>query len=421
MGLVDYSDSESDSETIAKPAPLPAAPPTSGPAGGKKPFQKIVDRSNPGKIRISFSQSTASDDAGSLKNEDGPPAKRARTTRGAGAFSGFNSFLPPPKNAVKSATTAASGSEKSAPRPGVNLRTSAAAAFSRDIGDDEGSNNDENGPPSNNNSMNLPAPKAQEPSIPDGQKPADEVKLVGKPMMFKPLSVSRKPVKKSSAKSSAPNAIKTKQNAVAPAPASSAPAVQANQTVEVTVEPPPNKKKVSLFSIADDTASIADEPAASAPTSGTYEPLLTNPDPVDAFAAYDAEHATAFSHPDNQTHPSSRHPATHDTLDTLAASLALPPSARRELFGRAGPGSAQNQSARVITFNTESEYASNEALRSSGALDAQAHNPVRAIAPGKHSLRQLVNQVHGNRDALEESFAKGKGAQREAGSRYGWR
>jgi hypothetical protein len=72
----------------------------------------------------------------------------------------------------------------------------------------------------------------------------------------------------------------------------------------------------------------------------------------------------------------------------------------------------------VINFNMEREYAHNEALRASGAQ--QAHNPVRSIAPGKHSLRQVVNMAQSNQGALEESFARAKGSQREAAGRYGW-
>ncbi|RMZ90737.1 hypothetical protein DV736_g2034, partial [Chaetothyriales sp. CBS 134916] len=52
--------------------------------------------------------------------------------------------------------------------------------------------------------------------------------------------------------------------------------------------------------------------------------------------------------------------------------------------------------------------------------DQIQHNPVRAIAPGKHSLRQLVNAAQGQKDALEDSFAIGKQNKKEAGSKYGW-
>lgn len=180
MGLVDYSESDSESEAPQK-APAPKAPPA------KKPFQKVVDRSNPGKIVVNLPQGTPS-----VPQGDEPPAKRARTGNSGGSrFSGFNSFLPAPKNANK-APVAASSSGQDRPKPGFNLKTSAAPGFSRD-GNDEGYG--DGGDASEGTTLPLPKKQA-EPTIPEDQKPADEVKLVGKPMMFKPLSVSRNPKKR---------------------------------------------------------------------------------------------------------------------------------------------------------------------------------------------------------------------------------
>lgn len=72
----------------------------------------------------------------------------------------------------------------------------------------------------------------------------------------------------------------------------------------------------------------------------------------------------------------------------------------------------------VINFNMDKEYKHNEAVRASG--ETQIHNPVRAIQGGKHSLRQLVSNVQNQKDALEDSFAKGKNNRKEASSKYGW-
>lgn len=44
---------------------------------------------------------------------------------------------------------------------------------------------------------------------------------------------------------------------------------------------------------------------------------------------------------------------------------------------------------------------------------------VRALAPGKHSLKQLVNAVSSQREALEDSFAAGRRRKGESGARYG--
>jgi hypothetical protein len=73
---------------------------------------------------------------------------------------------------------------------------------------------------------------------------------------------------------------------------------------------------------------------------------------------------------------------------------------------------------KIINFNTDEEYRHNEELRATG--EQVVHNPVRSIAPGKHNLRQLMNAASSQKEALEESFAKGKNNRAEASSRYGW-
>ena len=96
--------------------------------------------------------------------------------------------------------------------------------------------------------------------------------------------------------------------------------------------------------------------------------------------------------------------------------MNLSAAARRELFGRGGKAGG---GGKVVNFSMDAEYAANEALRASG--EAVQHNPVRAIQPGKHSLKQIINTVQNQESALEENFAKNRATQREAGSRYGWR
>ncbi|KAI0200763.1 mitotic checkpoint regulator, MAD2B-interacting-domain-containing protein [Astrocystis sublimbata] len=410
MGLVDYSDSESETETVAKPAPPPQHPPTA--SGSKKPFQKVVDRSKPGKILVSLPKSSSGrqDSGNAATNGDGPPAKRARITKG-GAFSGFNSFLPPPKNVGKtSASSVASASSSSGatkgtnpPRPGVHLKTGAAPGFSRDVDGQGDADTDGDG------GMRLPEPRSQQPSIPAGQKPADDVELVGKPLMFKPLSVSRKKLaKKVAAKSTVPVATLS-------APTSATPETEGSAA---KLEPPP-KKKVSLFFVPDETPDIPESRDAS---HDEYEPIMatgsTDMSSADAFAAYDAQY-NSYAAPSQAASAPSTNYATANSLDSIASDMNLSAAARRELFGRGGAPNASVAASRVINFNTEKEYAHNEELRASG--EQQVHNPLRAIAPGKHNLRQLVNQVQTQRDALEESFAQGKSKQNDAGSRYGWR
>lgn len=377
MGLVEYSDSESDSESVPQPPAASAAPPAA--ANAKKHVQKVVDRSNPRRIVVNLGGAAAPDETKPGSREDEPPAKRART--GGGVFGGFASLLPPPKNAGKPPATSSHG--PAAPKPGVNLKTGAAPGFSKNPA--EGGDGDEG-----------PGQNAQ-PSIPTGQKPADEVKLVGKPLMFKPLSVSRKPTKKNSSK--VPPAVKTTPTDAAAAP--SAPAA---------LEPAPPKKKVSLFGISDEP----EEPVYAAPDDEAVFSRCAadaTQSHAEALAAYDAQ----FAH--TRAEPSA--PAQPTSLDSIAADMNLSKAARRQLFGRTGNPASSMSASSVVNFNMDREYAHNEEVRASG--EQQAFNPVRAIAPGKHNLRQLVNQVQTQREALEESFAKGKSNRNEAGSRYGWR
>ncbi|KAK1849576.1 hypothetical protein CCHR01_07784 [Colletotrichum chrysophilum] len=383
MGLVDYSES-SGSENEAPPQPTVAKPAAAG-TTAKKPFQKVVDRSNPGKIVVNLP--SAKPDEPTASNDE-PPAKRARTA-GGGRFSGFNSFLPPPKNAAKAAP-AQSSSSSSSSRPVFQLKTGAEPGFSRDRGDGAGS--------PDGGGLNLPAPKAAaQPSIPQGMKPEEEVKLVGKPMMFRPLSVARKPKKKTPS-SVTPTASKT-EPAKAPE--------QASKEVSAPA-PAPAPKKVSLFSIEPEETPTDPTPAFSG--GGAYEPLFeTQQDESNGYADY----ASQMNYPLPSTAPTNS-----NSLDNIADDLNLSAAARRELFGRQKGGANQQTASRVINFNTDEEYKHNEELRAAG--QQQIHNPVRSIAPGKHSLRQLVNQVQTQREALEESFAKGKSNRKEASSRYGW-
>lgn len=381
MGLVDYaSDSDSDS------APAASVPKQSTTSTSKKPFQKVVDRSNPGKILVNLPQAATTS---SSSNADEPPAKRARTGDGSGGrFSGFNSFLPPPKNANKP-KPAVSGGARS--RPGINLKTSSAAAFSRDIGDGVGDlfGGDHGEDAGSNASLSK---KQDGPSIPAEQKPAEEVKLVGKPMMFRPLSVSRNP-KKKKAMPAAPA-----KSAVLPAETASS--ATATTTPTEPAQPPPPPKKVSLFSMHTEEPSQPTKPS-----SGTYEPLFATQGPAPA--------------PSDQPDPyetTTTAAANSSSLDTIANDLNLSASERRELFGRNGGGGQTAKS--VINFNMDREYQHNEALRASG--EQQIHNPVRAIQGGKHSLRQLVSNVQNQKEALEDSFAKGKNNRKEASGKYGW-
>ncbi|UNI21503.1 hypothetical protein JDV02_007487 [Purpureocillium takamizusanense] len=412
MGLVNYSESESsgsESEAAPKKAPPQKAP------GTKKPFQKVVDRSNPGKIVVNLPQAASSSNhnagADEAQSSDGPPAKRARTSgAGGGRFSGFNSFLPAPKNARNAAVSKPATSASSTPgqsRPVVTLKTSAEPGFSREIEESRTDGNTADGietPAAAGGS--LPPPKRPaEPSIPQGQKPADEVKLVGKPLMFKPLSVSRKPNKKKTVAVAAPAAstLPTSDDAERPQP---------NGSAGSQVAPASAPQKVSLFSLhAEEPVFSTDAPKSS----GAYEPLFATPETSneDYYAQFAGD---AYAGPSATTAPHASSTAGQ-SLDSIADDLNLSAAARRELFGR-GLAAAQTATS-VKNFNMDDEYRHNEELRAAG--EQQTHNPVRSIqGGGKHSLRQLVQNVHNQREALEDSFARGKSNRKEASSKYGW-
>lgn len=407
MGLVEYSDSESDSES-----PGTSAHPAASQPAKKQSFQKLVDKSNPGKIVVSLpSVSTTSDDAATSET---PAAKRLKT--GGSRFSGFGSFLPPPKATASNPRGGSIG--KATPRVGVNLRTSSEAAFSRDTGDDSGdgvSRTDGSGAVSNSPSTTAAAPA--QPSIPPEQKSEDEVKLVGKPLMFKPLSVARKPGKKAAGNKAAAASTTASHSGALKRPSDAGSSGPPTKEDTLVVPQAKKKKKISLFSVADDARGA--EPAPEDSTSYEAEPgghdqstfdagnALDDYDSQQQYAGYSQPPAREAGHPD----PTS--------LDSIADDLNLGPAARRELFGRGGAPSRTTAKS-VINFNLDQEYRHNEELRQSGALDQQQHNPLRAIKPGKHSLQQLVNQVQSQRDALEENFAKNRATQKQSGAKYGF-
>jgi hypothetical protein len=394
MGLVDYSDSDSsdaERKLVAQPATHPSKP----------AFQKVVDRSNPGKIKISLPQATLKDDA----KGDEPPTKRAKI--GGGGFSGFNSFLPAPKRPGQSVSASLGGgntARKGGLGAGVSLKTGAAPGFSRepeaeqectDALDEKQDEQHSTGRPS------LPEPREDE-----EQKPDEEVKLVGKPLVFKPLSVARKPAKKKK---------------ILPASVPS-PAAAADPTISEPVTPQTSqvtRAKTSLFSTGIESSSPL--PASN----GEYKPMIYKPE---AEEAAEEDFDNSYPEPSYEEYtptatqtvpPAVPTPPVSQSLDDIAGDLNLSAAERRQLFGRQkGRNNGAQAATRIINFNTDQEYLHNEELRTAG--EQVVHNPVRSIAPGKHSLKQLVNAAQSQKEALEESFAKGKSNRAEASSRYGW-
>ncbi len=394
MALVDYSDSDS-SEAEERPT-VKVASSLSKPA-----FQKVVDRSNPGKIKVSLPQASLKDDT----HSDEPPTKRTKT--GGGAFSGFNSFLPAPKRAGQINATLGGGAamvKKGGLASGVNLKTSAAPGFSREPEPERYNDDDYSELVPANEGLGQGRPPPNEQQVVE-QKSAEEVKLVGKPLMFKPLSVSRKPQKK---KKTMP-ALVTTPNAAVANPSTPAPKAEKTQ-----------RPKVSLFSI--NTEKSRDFTPV---TSGTYTPLMVEEvkenekveglDPAGLEPTYE-EYTPTVAHMNLPFAPTP--PPASQSLEDVAGDLNLSAAERRQLFGRQKGGRGGHSATKVINFNTDQEYLHNEELRAAG--EQVVLNPVRSIAPGKHSLKQLVNAAQSQKEALEESFAQGKNNRAEASSRYGW-
>ncbi|KAH0552868.1 hypothetical protein GP486_006930, partial [Trichoglossum hirsutum] len=379
MGLVDYSDSD-NSDSDAATAPKPAA------TSAKPTFKKVVDRSNPRKILVNLPTLAGQDEPGENPATDGPPAKRPRIGGGGGAFSGFNALLPAPKRTGQAAGGGINGSAagKSGLGRGISLKTGATPGFSREEVSESFDGEDSHRNDINSKDNHDTPPKHQEAAqelataLPPNGKPTAEPKKTGSAMMFKPLSVARKPPKKSS-----------------------------NTTTSISTEPPPAlpKKKVSLFPLSAADHQGNPPPPLPPPTTlspSDYSPLIYQP----------ASSQDPLEDPQNGLNVTqSQNPPT---LDEIATSLNLSNSAKRQLFGRRGTSASPT----IINFNTDVEYAANEQLRAEG--ETVQHNPVRAIAPGKHSLKQLVNAASNQKEALEEHFAMGKRNKREAGSRYGW-
>ena len=398
MALVDYSGSEdSDQEAQTK---LPEA--AKGKANTTKPsFQKVVDRSNPHKIRVNLPEIATPEETDDLER----PSKRAKV--GSGGFSGFNSLLPAPKRtAAPTGTPTTNGTRKSGLGIGVSLKTGAAPGFSRDpVVDTASTGNKDSAEMGQGGDMNSiqqdeevhqTQPAADGPLLPP--ESVEPLKTQGNKTMFKPLSVARKPQKKKARTGeSLPN---TK--------------VQGDESIQESKSAP----KISLFSTGEEI-----EPSRSSSTpSGTYQPIIyttTNPEPIRA----PVDLSTYSQNPEDENNNPYDHPEPprlpYQSLTSIASDLNLSPAERRQLFGRqkhndpAGPSSIN-----IIQFDTDAEYAANEILRQAG--ETVQHNPVRAIAPGKHSLKQLVNAASNQKDALEESFASGRRNKKEAGSKYGW-
>ena len=395
MGLVDYSDSEaSETEAPKNETQRDAAKLA---ASDKPAFEKVVNSSNSGKIKVTLPalDSTNENQSQNSQADGEPPAKRART---AGTFSGFGSLLPAPKNANSLKSTGGGGSILAQNRGNtsgrINLKTSATPAFSRKQQQEEEddyqynaavASTQQDSRSSLHNATGTEGNNGLTSTTIEDKPPA-------KPMMFKPLSVARKTVKKKQPTGSTEAKI-----------GKSDVQSSADKSSSETTRSSTQKPKVSLFS-----ASIEENSTFVPKHSSEYEPILGDgDDATDGDRQVDQYEATAA--------PSQIPDPPANDLGALANNLGLSASERRQLFGRSG----QPTNAQVAEFNLAQEYKHNQELRENEE-SAPMHNPIKSIAPGKHSLQQLVSAAQTNRDALDESFARGKSNKKATGTKYGW-
>ncbi|KAI4653808.1 hypothetical protein J4E93_001575 [Alternaria ventricosa] len=412
--LAGYSDSESDGE--APSAPKIVAKPTAKPA-----FQKVVDRSNPGRIKVNLPGASQSRSEKDDIQDDAPPSKKPRLGGGS-SFGGFNAMLPAPKKPNVNAITASEGSKTGSRglgkglASGINLKTGAEPAFKRES-KVEAEEYDETGNPIKKEPMkredframlNLPTPKSETKTENKPQITEPEPQQVSKPATprFVPMSVGKGKKKKPTAPRPA---AATSETITATNTRTSTP-----QSQQPPPETKPRKPKVSLFSVSNEAESMPKETS-----DVNYQPLLYGVEEGGEVAptegVYDMPPANQYT----QYPPPSTGGQDPNNLTNIASELNLSEAERRQLFGKKGRGGPDFSGAKIQDFNTDMEYAHNEKLRQQG--ESVQHNPLKSISgTGKNSLRSLVNVATTQKDALEDHFAAGARNKREAGNRYGW-
>jgi hypothetical protein len=408
MNLVAYSDSESsDSEA----APLSKAVAKSS----TKAAPKLVD---PGtnKVKVNLSSLIAGASADREAEQDVRPAKRQRTGGGLN----INAFLPPPKQPAKQLNNESGFAAKKAAGKGlgsgVNLKTGAEPAFTRS---ELSSNLDLDGEPKDikeviaelrrsRPSASPATTKDDSISIDASTPPMPEVKLVGSAMRFKPKSVALNPAKRKKKNLLGASSVAVAASKVPAVPASQPISNESTKLASAPPPPPPAKSKISLFSISKEELTPTAQPAKNA-----YDSTLIDDGELAEVPDSAIEDTPTYPPHDDPTPPIHAAPGVDD--------LNLSQAEMRQLFGRKAGKSGQTpnlSNIKMVNYSADAQYAANEELRAKG--ETVQHNPVRAIAPGKHSLKQLVNAAATQADALEEHFAQGKRNAREAGSRYGW-
>ncbi len=374
--------------------------------GGARPkqglFHKKLHSATSHKIRINLPTPLITADDADI---DAPTAKRVRTT----GLGGFNSLLPPPKKPDRGRSSNDDSGTTARLHGGDTgvLKTGIAPSFARDACVPESEQALERTCNEEYRQSRLgPATVLREQELPKGG--GEEQKMIGRPVLFKPLSVTRQMRKKTSRREdTAPGASSETRSAGSSAAIPPDSSHLEERSTGTTTTP-----ACSLFSFAQEESSFIPQSTANEGKTQVGSAFTTRLGTEAARVASDAA-GRAEANDSCEEQPQS--------LGTIASDLKLSVSARRQLFGRqSGKGNLQPElpAVSIMKFNTDDEYAFNESIRASG--DSAQPNPVRAIAPGKHSLKQLVNAASSQKEALEEQFASGKRNRREAGGKFGW-
>lgn len=356
MALVDYSDSESEGEGDGSVTNPPAPAPAA---------HAVFQKAAPGKLQVNLPK-LKPEPGQSTQGTDAPPAKRART---AGAFSGFNALLPAPK-------------KPSPVKKGLSLKTSSEAAFSRNPPPEQPVQGDSDYTPATSNMS------ATETLVENKEESAPEPKLMGKNTRFLPLSVSgkkkKKPIPKTPQEDKA--RIESKKHSTTTSTAATKPAPAA--------ESPKPKVKQSLFSVSTEEESLP-----TGDLNNEYESITAEVEvPSDKPPRNITDDGLTYSNP--------------NSLASVAEDMNLTPAQRRQLFGRGDKG------VNVMHFNLDAQYRENERARQAG--EVVEHRAVKAVAAGKHSLQQLVNNARSQQEGLQDKWAEGRRNRGEGGSKYGW-
>ncbi|KAF2465824.1 uncharacterized protein BDR25DRAFT_306560 [Lindgomyces ingoldianus] len=403
MNIVGYSDSEG-SDNDAPAPPQPTVKPTP-----KMAFQKVVDRTNPGTIKLNLPSA-----AGPHSEKDGieagaPPAKKVRT---GGAFGGFNAMLPAPKKAgatlgttEEAAPAKKLGVSKSKPSF-TSMKTGAEPMFCREPKEpdyDEAGNPVKKDLTTPSSSLSFTTSEQRAEQL---KKSDPGIKFAGRNSRFMPLSAARRNKNKRPIPypSTAPTNPKPATPSLQPQPAA------AVKLVALA------KKKVSLFSASQDEVLSPTEN----PSSGEYQPLFYGADEGEDAKVPDQAVDEIDGYQPAGHIPSAALGASAGAQDltNIATELHLSEAEKRQLFGRKGRGDIPG-GAKIVEFNTDREYAHNEELRAQG--ETVQHNALKSISgTGKNSLKSLINVATTQKDALEDHFAQGRRNRKEAGNKYGW-